>query len=616
MTTPLESGRESRHAARPGEAQTAAPHAGLLHAVQGGQRLQALQDALAAQYAVLSEPEPPAVPKPAEPKPAEPGSVPERAPASASDTVPKAELPVITGEHVMTVEHGALSPPIAPRRPITPWRVIRFAGRRGLRLFRPFVLPFLHRFEWRVRTAVDKSALAVTAANELRQLRESAAALRDDTNVLREALARGTAELRHRLDQASHDLAVGMEALRREAALAADAHRATLARQNVEAVRLFEHTTARLDSLAQGQATVIQTQAALTQQLGTLTEQNVHLVRQLDHSNLILAALRQDGDQREAAAAAFRQDSLRLLQRGVVPLGPAPDTSPEPAASAHDLRDYLVRTPAGWLVVPGEDERLLMAMVDSGGVLERGTTAVLAALLRPGDTMVDVGAHVGTMTLPAARAVGPDGRVIAIEPGPRAAALLRRSLHINSLAGQVSVHVCAAGATAGEATLHLAPVLGENTLVAAAGSPGPGAETAAGPGGGATVRVALRPLDDIVPPRSAGGGVGVVKIDAEGYELEVWKGMRRILSENPELAVIIEFGPSHLARAGITPTAWLDTLRTPAFPSVPGFTVWEIDEATGALHPLRPEAELAAVFSMNLLLLRRPPSAWPGLHVA
>jgi hypothetical protein len=86
--------------------------------------------------------------------------------------------------------------------------------------------------------------------------------------------------------------------------------------------------------------------------------------------------------------------------------------------------------------------------------------------------------------------------------------------------------------------------------------------------------------------------------------------MKRIIAENPELAVIVEFGPSHLARAGIAVSEWFDRLQEP------GFVVWEIDEVSKRLHPLRPTLERDAVFSLNLLLLRRPPAHYPRLLVA
>jgi FkbM family methyltransferase len=58
----------------------------------------------------------------------------------------------------------------------------------------------------------------------------------------------------------------------------------------------------------------------------------------------------------------------------------------------------------------------------ANGQLAQGQA--LRALCRPGDVVFDVGANVGYMALIAAREVGPDGRVVAIEPGARSYSLL------------------------------------------------------------------------------------------------------------------------------------------------------------------------------------------------
>jgi hypothetical protein len=108
------------------------------------------------------------------------------------------------------------------------------------------------------------------------------------------------------------------------------------------------------------------------------------------------------------------------------------------------------------------------------------------------------------------------------------------------------------------------------------------------------VRVPVRRVDDVVPP---GTRIDAAKIDAEGAELEVWRGMRRVLEESPGLAAVLEFGPSHLARAGVSPEAWLGELEGA------GFESYMIDEATGACRPASAPA-LAETFSTNVLLLR------------
>jgi FkbM family methyltransferase len=277
-------------------------------------------------------------------------------------------------------------------------------------------------------------------------------------------------------------------------------------------------------------------------------------------------------------AGLLMQRADLILQRTAIPLG----------------ADVLVRTPEGFLLAPAEDERLLAALYDSGGRLEPGTIAVLTALLRDGDWAVDVGAHIGTTVLPAARRVGPTGRIIAVEAASRARGLLERSLALNSLQDRVSLHPCAAGEATGHAPLNLGPFSGHSSLLAL-------------PEADRTETVEVRPLDAIVEP---GRHIRLVKLDAEGLELQIWRGMRRIVAENPELAVLVEFGPEHLRRAGTSVEAWLAEMLAP------GFAAYEVSEANGCLRPLRGVAELETVFSLNLLLLRQAPAALPALHFA
>ncbi|MDF1501030.1 MAG: FkbM family methyltransferase [Anaerolineales bacterium] len=56
-----------------------------------------------------------------------------------------------------------------------------------------------------------------------------------------------------------------------------------------------------------------------------------------------------------------------------------------------------------------------------------------AEVLRPGDVVLDIGAHVGYYTLLASRLVGPDGNVFAFEPLPRNATYIERHIRINRL---------------------------------------------------------------------------------------------------------------------------------------------------------------------------------------
>jgi FkbM family methyltransferase len=277
-----------------------------------------------------------------------------------------------------------------------------------------------------------------------------------------------------------------------------------------------------------------------------------------------------------AVAGVTLQRADLLLQRAAIPLG----------------ADVMVRTPFGFLLAPAEDERLLAAMYESGGRLEPGTVSVISALLSEGDWAVDVGAHIGATVLPAARRVGPTGWVIAVEPASRVRNLLRRSILMNSLEDRISLHACAAGEVPGRAELNLGPMTSHSSLLAL-------------PEADRTEWVEVLPLDDLVKP---GQAVRLVKVDAEGFELQVRRGMGRIIADNPALAVLVEFGPTHLDRAGVSVENWLAEMLAW------NFTAYEVDESDGSLRPLRAKAELRAVFSVNVLLLRQPPATFPALR--
>ena len=74
-------------------------------------------------------------------------------------------------------------------------------------------------------------------------------------------------------------------------------------------------------------------------------------------------------------------------------------------------------------------------------------------MLQPGDTAIDVGAHIGFFTMQMAALVGPAGRVYAFEPFDANADLLERSIAENRLRRSRRFQRAAVGAASGTATL-------------------------------------------------------------------------------------------------------------------------------------------------------------------
>lgn len=205
----------------------------------------------------------------------------------------------------------------------------------------------------------------------------------------------------------------------------------------------------------------------------------------------------------------------------------------------------IYRSPYRLHVPPDE----LPLYIDWHGYLdyEPMTRRALLSALKPGYVMVDVGAAMGYYTLLAAWAVGRSGRVHAVEPWPANVRLLEQNVRTNGLQ-HVTIHPYAAGAVHGSQAVHLTPV-------------GVGGFDPIWPPNmapkGTQADVQVVPLDDVLD-----SPIHVVKIDVDGFELDVLRGMTRLLAENPDLTLLIEWAPVMIARAGRDPLdlpTWLQT---------------------------------------------------------
>jgi len=80
--------------------------------------------------------------------------------------------------------------------------------------------------------------------------------------------------------------------------------------------------------------------------------------------------------------------------------------------------------------------------------------------------------------------------------------------------------------------------------------------------GSASITVRTISLDDHFAP---GERVDMVKIDAAGAEPLVYKGMSRIIRENPEIELILEWSASHFVRSNQSPDSFWELIRRDGF---------------------------------------------------
>jgi len=109
---------------------------------------------------------------------------------------------------------------------------------------------------------------------------------------------------------------------------------------------------------------------------------------------------------------------------------------------------------------PGEAiERIwaLMAerpITEAGYLFERITESFYSKIVRPGDGVIDGGAHTGRHTIPLARLVGDAGRVLAFEPLPEAFARLQTLLISGGLSERVGLRPDALADTPGQSAFY------------------------------------------------------------------------------------------------------------------------------------------------------------------
>lgn len=175
---------------------------------------------------------------------------------------------------------------------------------------------------------------------------------------------------------------------------------------------------------------------------------------------------------------------------------------------------------------------------------------------RGGGTMIDVGANIGVFTVACARAAGPTGRVIALEPGPATYDKLTETCAVLRLLN-VTLIQAAAGRTNGTAEL-ITPRTSRDVHQHLADAR---EHDAAG-----RTQIQLRRLDDLCG--SDAERVALVKLDVEGHECAALEGAERILSAGRP-GLIVEFYRRGLVAAGSSPEAlWTLLSRTHACTAV------------------------------------------------
>ena len=212
---------------------------------------------------------------------------------------------------------------------------------------------------------------------------------------------------------------------------------------------------------------------------------------------------------------------------------------------------------------------------------DRAERDLLRKILFAGAVAVDAGANIGIYSQFLSRCVGSTGIVHSFEPSSEN---FRRLQSATRTLSNVRVSQAAVGEHTDKSTLYLSDKLNvdHRTYITEGDSRH-------------AVPIDIVALDDYFKP---GQRVDLIKMDIQGYELHALRGAKRVLEENAEINLLLEFWPWGLEQAGVHWEELIDTLRS--------FRMDVTVVGTSGLIPFEtPDVQIDVSWYVNLFARRR-----------
>ncbi len=176
------------------------------------------------------------------------------------------------------------------------------------------------------------------------------------------------------------------------------------------------------------------------------------------------------------------------------------------------------------------------------GEYEAGLQRLMERSIRPGMTCLDVGANIGAITIPMARLVGPQGKVVAFEPNPPIAERLNQNVSGNSFS-HVRIESCALSDEPGNLVMATASPHHENQGMSSLVEFSHGDLTS-------SVTVPVRTLDEYVAAEGI-QQIDFIKVDIQGAEPQFLKGAAQTIRRF-QPTIVMELAASSLADSNTT----------------------------------------------------------------
>jgi FkbM family methyltransferase len=159
-------------------------------------------------------------------------------------------------------------------------------------------------------------------------------------------------------------------------------------------------------------------------------------------------------------------------------------------------------------------------------------------ILKENDFFIDIGSNIGLMSLHAAKILGGSGRVLSFEPQPSTYDILRKNIKLNHFANIEAVNI-AIGSTNGTVDIYdnMEINRGSASLIKPNHTE-------------SSNQISIKSLDKYLEEHRINCNINCIKIDVEGWELEVLKGANKTLSGLNAPICIIECSTLHPTYGG------------------------------------------------------------------
>ena len=235
-------------------------------------------------------------------------------------------------------------------------------------------------------------------------------------------------------------------------------------------------------------------------------------------------------------------------------------------------------------------QRFMLQELLAGQMYETETSNFFGSILQPGDTFIDIGAHVGFFSMLASALVGPAGHVYSFEPERSNYAHLLEHIEANGASNVTPMHM-AVGTAPGIAEFFVnADNDGGHALWEVGRHPF-NERTRQTP---QTRKVFVTSLDRMFGDRDM-RSLKAIKIDSEGAELSILTGARGLLTRNPVPFVVAEINRFGLESMGATE----QKLRS--FMAELGYEIYLFQPGQTSLLPLAPDETVESIHVFNVL---------------